>query len=126
MVELADERRTVVGRSGTEITLSPDAAVSRPFPPHGPDWEWTARLAPPLEMEGQTLRAFLAQAAREHGWTVRYTDPAVEQQAAATVLHGSVAGLSPREAIEVAVSTSALAHRFDEAMLVVLPEPAAR
>jgi hypothetical protein len=72
-------------------------------------------------MEGQTLAAFLGHLAREHGWRVQYADTAVEQEAARIVLHGSVLGLAPRDAVEVAISTSALEHRFDEGMLVVFP-----
>jgi ferric-dicitrate binding protein FerR (iron transport regulator) len=120
-VELADDKRSVVGRAGTEITMTADSATSRPFAPFGVEWDWAAQTAPPVEMEGQTLAAFLGKLAREHGWNVQYADAAVKQEAARITLHGSVIGLTPRDAVEVAVSTSALEHRFDEGTLVVLP-----
>ncbi len=47
VVELTDGRRSVSGRAGTEVALSTTGAVSRPFAPYGPEWEWATSLSPP-------------------------------------------------------------------------------
>ena len=120
IVELTHGERSVSGRAGTEVILSAAEAVTRPLAPYGPEWEWTAGLAPPPDFEGQTLSAFLARVAHEHGWEVRYADATLERTAARIVLHGSVSGLTPREAVDVAVATSGLLHRFENGTLVVL------
>ena len=73
VVELRDGARSVSGRGGTEITLSDSAAVSRPIPAYGSEWEWTARVSPGLDIEGLTLSIFLERIAREHGWTLHYS-----------------------------------------------------
>ena len=119
MVELSDRQGTVTGNGGTEITLSNGGAVSRPIASHGADWDWAARLSPAPIFEGATLPDFLGGLAREHGWTVRWANPDRARNVAAIVLHGSVEGLSPGEAVEVAVSASGLGHRLENGELVV-------
>jgi hypothetical protein len=94
--------------------------VSRPIAPHGPDWEWTALVEPPLQIEGVALADFLARAGREHALNVRYADPALGREASDIILHGSVDGLSWRDAVDVAIRTSGLQHRLDGAELLVL------
>jgi ferric-dicitrate binding protein FerR (iron transport regulator) len=125
-VELTDSGRSVTGRGGTEITWSGAGAVSRPIAPHGPDWEWTARVAPPLQIEGVALADFLARVGHEHGLEVRYADPALGREASDIILHGSVDGLSWPDAADVAIRTSGLQHRFEGAELLVLRQGAAR
>jgi FecR protein len=120
IVELKDRRRSVSGRAGTEITLSAAGAVSRPIVAHGSEWDWTARVSPPLDMEGTSMAAFLERVAREHGWIVRYADSALAGEASRIILHGSVSGLAPSEMVEVAIATSGLQHRFESGELVVL------
>lgn len=124
VVELRDQARSISGRPGTEILLSASGAVSRPVAVHGAEWEWAARLAPRVEMEGQSLAAFLERTAREQGWSIDYRDPSVERDAARTVLHGSVDGLAAADAVAVAVATSGLGHHLDRGALVVFRKDA--
>jgi hypothetical protein len=120
VVELRDGARSVSGRAGTEITFTGNTAVSRPMAAHGPDWEWTAQVSPPLDIEGMALSIFLERVAREHGWRLHYSDPALEREASGIILHGSIEGLRPLEAIDVAIATSSLHHRLEAGTLVVL------
>jgi ferric-dicitrate binding protein FerR (iron transport regulator) len=118
-VELREGTRSVSGRSGTEITWSKTSAASRPFATHGPEWQWMVGLAP-LAMEGQLLAAFLEQVAREQGWSVEYADARLASRANAIVLHGSVTGLSPHDAIATAIATSGLTHRIERGVVKVM------
>lgn len=119
VVELRSGARSASGRGGTEVVFSAARTLSRPIAPHGPDWNWTASLAPPMEMEGVTLSAFLERIAREHGWEIRYADAALAREATGIVLHGSVNGLPPRETLDVAITTSGLEHRLENGQLTV-------
>jgi ferric-dicitrate binding protein FerR (iron transport regulator) len=119
MVQLTDRKRSISGRPGTEITLSATGVVSRPIVAHGPEWDWTTRVSPPLEMEGMSLASFLERLAREHGWTLDYGDVTVARDAEGITLHGSVSELGPLEAVEVAATTSGLRHQFDRGSLIV-------
>jgi ferric-dicitrate binding protein FerR (iron transport regulator) len=120
MVQLRDSARSIAGHQGTEITLSATGAVTRPFNGHDAGWDWATRVAPPLEMEGVSLATFLERAARERGWKVEYADLTLAREAKTIVLHGSVAGLTPDDAIEVAVGASSLRHRIERGSVIVL------
>jgi ferric-dicitrate binding protein FerR (iron transport regulator) len=121
-VELSDTRRSVTGHAGTEILFSATDAESRPLAPFGPDWRWTVEASPSIDIEGVPLAAYLDRLAREQGWTVQYVDSALARQAGGIILHGSVAGLAPEDALDVAVGTSGLAYRLDNGRLVVSRE----
>jgi hypothetical protein len=120
MVQLRDSARSIAGHQGTEITLSATGAVTRPFDGHDAEWDWATRVAPPLVMEGVSLATFLERAARERGWKVEYTDLTLAREAKTIVLHGSVAGLTPDDAIGVAVGASGLRHRIERGSVIVL------
>jgi FecR protein len=121
-VELRDRSRSVTGHAGTEIFFSVTEAKSRPFSPFGPEWAWTAEVSPPIAIEGLPLATYLDRLAREQGWTVQYDDSRLAHQARGIILHGSVAGLSPADALQVAIGTSGLAYRLDNGRLVVTRE----
>jgi len=126
LVELRDPVRSVSAGEGTEISLSGAGAVRRPIVPHGSEWDWTARVSPSLDFEGVSLAIFLEQLARENGWAIRYADPTLASEASGIVLHGSVSGLPPQEAVDVAITTSGLRHRLDNGQLLVLRHAEAR
>ena len=90
------------------------------------DWAWAANLAPAFEIEGRTVSAFLEHTAREQGWTLHYADARLTRDSSAIILHGSVAGLPPQDALAVALSASGLAHRLDGEDLHVFRERALR
>lgn len=62
----------------------------RGLPASGADWEWCASIAPPFDIESRPLAEFLAWAAREHGWQLRYTSAALQQQTYEIRLHGAL------------------------------------
>jgi ferric-dicitrate binding protein FerR (iron transport regulator) len=119
LVELKSSGRSASGRGGTEVTFSAAGTVSRPIAPHGSEWSWMASLAPPVTMEGAALSTFLERLAHEHGWEVRYADPALAREASGIVLHGSVNGLPPQEALAIALTTSGLQYRLENGQLTV-------
>jgi ferric-dicitrate binding protein FerR (iron transport regulator) len=121
-VELRDRSRTVTGHAGTEILFSATEAESRPFAPYGPEWQWTAELSPPVDIDGLPLSSYLDRLAREQGWTVQYADSSLARDARGIILHGSVAGLAPGDALDVAIGTSGLGYRLDNGRLVVTRE----
>lgn len=118
-VELRDGSRSISAQPGTEIMFTGGDLASRPIAPDGPEWKWIADVAPPIDMEGLPLSVFLDRLAHEHGWTVEYRDGTIASQAETDILHGSVRGLAPREAVEVAIAASGLRHRFAGGSLIV-------
>jgi hypothetical protein len=126
MVELRNGARSVAGRDGTEVTFSGTGAVSRPIAAHGSEWNWIATVSPVLSIEGLALASFLESMSREHGWTLVYGDPSLAREAAGTMLHGSVEGLPPRDALDVTLRTSGLKYRLGNGELVVFRPVAER
>lgn len=119
VVELWRDDRPISARPGTELMVTDDGIVSSAVSPFGPAWDWVVGIAPALEIDGRTLAAFLEGMSREHGWTVHYADTALERDAADIILHGSVTGLTPHEALAVAVTTSGLDHQLQDGEVVV-------
>ncbi len=72
----------------------------RGLPSFGAPWEEFASVAPTLDIEGRPLSEFLAWLAREHGWRLRYSSDALEQQTHEIRLHGSVDGLDTPAMLE--------------------------
>jgi ferric-dicitrate binding protein FerR (iron transport regulator) len=120
VAELRRGAAVVPARAGTELTIAEGDVVSRAVPTYGPGWDWSARLAGPFEIEGRPLAAFLEDLSHEHGWTLRYADAALARDASSIILHGSVSGLRPEEALAVALTTSRLSHRFSDGELLVV------
>jgi len=81
--------------AGDELRVSgADVQWRRGLPSFGDDWEWSAGVAPALEIENRPLAEFVTWVAREHGWQVRFVDVALQSRAADIRLHGS---LDPRD-----------------------------
>jgi hypothetical protein len=106
--------------AGTALTVQPDGAVRRASAaPHGPAWDWVQRTAPPLDIEGATLTAFLDWTSREIGLPWLGAAGAGRQPADEVVLHGSIAGLTPTEALTVVLPSCGLRHRQTDRALVL-------
>ena len=56
-------------------------------------------------IEGATLESFLNWASGELGLTWRFADRAAERYGRTVVLHGSIEGLTPKEALEAVLPT---------------------
>jgi ferric-dicitrate binding protein FerR (iron transport regulator) len=111
---------------GTEAIVTSSGVKIELIKSYGPAWAWTGSVAPAVLFEGQSLHAFLERSALEEGWTLRYVDADVAGTARRVVLHGSVDGLSPDDALSVALATSGLTHRWADGELLVSRSTAAR
>jgi ferric-dicitrate binding protein FerR (iron transport regulator) len=97
---------------GTELLARADGTMStRTVDPFAADWAWTTEAAPPFIVENATLEAFLQWAAREGGWTIEWSD-ALRQRARTTILHGSIDGMTPADALKALLRTSGLSPEF--------------
>lgn len=106
---------------GDQLSLGSDGSVVRTaVEPYGPEWSWVVDTAPSIEIEGLLLSAFLEWVARETGRGVRYADPAVAQAAESEiVLHGSIEGFSPAEALDSVVAGSGLRHQVENGTILI-------
>lgn len=122
-VNLDRDGRIHDAEAGIELTVDADGALSRrSVAIFGPDWEWILAVAPGFELEGTTLDSFLAWINRETGWSPRFLDPEAAEGAASVVLHGSIEGMRPTQALEAVLPTCGLVHRLDGGILVIQAE----
>lgn len=122
VVEVGHGSRGHEARAGAELTLRADGSIERDTAAvQGPTWEWTQHAAPAFEIEGETLATFLDWVSRETGLRWRYAEPGLQRIARETILHGSVAGLTPEEALSVVLAGSGMRHRRSEQALLLEP-----
>src|SRR5262249_41766723 len=111
---------------GTELVVRADGTVStKPVDPFASDWAWTTAAPPPFAVETAPLESFLQWAAREGGWTIEWSD-ALRSRARTTILHGTIEGLTPAEALDVVLPTCGLSPEFVNGRLRLRPMQVAR
>jgi hypothetical protein len=105
--------RSFAAPAGTRLRVEADGDVAtRPIPAQGPDWDWVMTIAPGFDIEGRMLGEYLDWVAGETGWRVEFDDTSIGRDAAAIILHGSVAGLRPDETPAAVLPTCGLRHRL--------------
>lgn len=120
LVTLGREDRVFEAPAGVELTMDDDGELTRgPVPIFGPEWDWILEIAPPFELEGSRLETFLDWVERETGWEMHYADSELERATAGTVLHGSVAGLRPDQALEAVLPTCGLVFREEGGTVII-------
>jgi ferric-dicitrate binding protein FerR (iron transport regulator) len=108
------------GGPGQQLTISNDGGVERAsVPAYGAAWDWTMEVAPSIDIDGMPLSRFLAWTARETGLQLAYVSPEVEREAAGIVVHGSIAGLTPPEALSAVLVTTSVRAQAAGGSLVV-------
>ncbi len=104
---------------GVELLATGTGVARRDVGTSGPEWNWIALAAPPLEVDGKTLSVFLDWVAREGGWTMRFADEALRRSSSSIVLRGSIDGLTPEQALEAILPTCGLTHRIANGTVTV-------
>ena len=97
---------------GTALMLTASGELSRRTTPiYGPEWDWILDVSPSFSLEGETLEAFLGWVSRETGWDLEFASETVAASLP-VVLHGSVDGMRPNQALEAVLPTCGLTHRL--------------
>lgn len=118
-VSIGAEGREERGVAGEELAFSGGTVRRGLIDAHDKAFGWTQSIAPEWTMDGSRLEAFLAWAARESGYRLEYAEDELAGEAATVVLSGEVAGLSPRQALEVVLPAVGLRHRLDDGALQI-------
>jgi ferric-dicitrate binding protein FerR (iron transport regulator) len=84
----------------------------------GDDWDWILR-ATSFRLDRATLGAFIAWVEAESGRQVEFRPASLQNELAATVLRGSVAGLSMTQALETVLPAAGLTHRIIDGRIVI-------
>lgn len=120
LVRLSQDQQSHDAHPGDELTLdAKGGVVRRPVAVFGAEWAWLLGLTQPFELEGRTLAAFLDWIAKDNGWQLRFADAAIELKSQTTILHGSILGLSPSEALAAVLPTSGVEHTLENGVLLI-------
>jgi ferric-dicitrate binding protein FerR (iron transport regulator) len=113
-------------QAGEQLTISSDGGIARGATPlYGESWDWIAATTPAIDIEGLPLAEFLSWVARELGREVDYATGGVESEAASIVVHGSISGLTPLQALDAVLATTSVRAQVVEGRIVVgTQEPA--
>jgi ferric-dicitrate binding protein FerR (iron transport regulator) len=126
LVHLESDGPAHTARPGDELRLAPGGSVVRAAVPlQGAEWEWTQAIAPAFVLEGHSLRGFLDWYSRETQLAVDATRVPEGVRFDAILVHGSLDGLTPSEALAAVLPTCGLTHRQEGATLVLEGAPAA-
>ena len=129
--EVIVDRRgsSMSARAGESLRIDPQGRYERAaVSVFGPEWDWTAAIAPQFQLEGRTVREFLDWVGREQGWRWRFVDADTARRAAGIVTHGSIEGYTPEEALAIVLPTCGLSfvRNRDEVIVSFQKEPSAR
>jgi hypothetical protein len=110
-VRLRNTGHDVMASAGMELVATADGHVSSgPWPLNGDSWRWVASLAPSYEIEGKALLAFLEFESRELGYQLVFADTHSREVAERTILHGTVRGREPLDAVASVLATTSLSY----------------
>jgi len=98
----------IQGVAGERLTIGPGGIMRSAIETRGDDWAWAGEIAPSYAIEGRSLQEFLVWAARETGRNVDYGDESTRDAAGRLVLHGSIDGLTPEQALEAVLATTGM------------------
>ncbi len=108
------------GHAGEQLMIAADGAVRRQQASlYGESWDWIASTTPAIDIEGQPLAEFLSWAGRELGREVVFATPEVARETAKIVVHGSIDGLTPAQALVAVLATTSVRGTLDGGRIVV-------
>lgn len=112
----------VVAQAGEQVIIGTTGTVARrPLDRRDPRWNWITDVTPPYAIEDRRLAEFLVWVCRETGRDLAFATPDAEAAAQAIILRGSVAGLSPDDALAAVMATTNLTYTDDGGRLIVQP-----
>jgi ferric-dicitrate binding protein FerR (iron transport regulator) len=107
-VEVDARTGSVVAMAGEQLAIADTGVTRSALPADAGQWAWIGLVTPPFSIDGKSVEAFLEWAARETGRSIDYASPAAASRAREIVLRGSVAGLTPEQAVAAVLSTTPL------------------
>jgi len=106
--------------AGEQLIVAPSGAHQRAaIGPSGMEWAWVMDAAPQFDMEGRSLRDFMAWVGRELGQEIVFSSQESEAEAERSMLHGSVSALAPAEALQAVLSTTRLHSRQQDGRILI-------
>ncbi len=113
-VDIHNESGEYAARMGERLTLVPGRDVETSvLDAHDEYWNWTADLAPTFDTRNRSLLDFLKWAARETGRELQFDSDDTRMFAMRTDISGSIAGLTPNEALASILATTSVHYKIE-------------
>jgi hypothetical protein len=110
--------------AGERLILAADRPVERQtIETFAADWRWTTDVASRFDLEGAAVPEFLDWATRELGMAWEYNPPDMGGRVTQIVLHGSIEGLTPDEALAAVLPTCGLTFYQERGRIIVTAQP---
>jgi hypothetical protein len=122
-IRFQSQTAMVVAEAGTELLAASGEVSRRSIDTYGGEWLWTTTLTPDYEIEGQPLIGFLQWVGREMGRRVDFDGSRTREVAERTVLHGSIRGQPPLDALSNVLATTSLAYELRGDKIWIRPGP---
>ncbi|HEU5182270.1 MAG TPA: FecR family protein [Candidatus Polarisedimenticolia bacterium] len=108
------------GAAGIDVAAGQELEVdarggtrSGEIPAYDTEWSWAGNIAPPMAIQGRTLREFLDWAALESGLRLQFADEELGTSASTIVLSGSIEGLTLDQALDSVLLTSRMTRKVE-------------
>ncbi|MEX0734477.1 MAG: FecR family protein [Steroidobacteraceae bacterium] len=112
--------------TGEQLTIASDGTVERrAMPLYGESWDWIEATAPGIQIDGLPLARFLSWIGRELGREIVYSSPQTAADVASIVVHGSISGLTPAQALKAVLATTSVRAVIADGRIVVGSEESA-
>ncbi|MEZ5565663.1 MAG: FecR family protein [Gammaproteobacteria bacterium] len=122
LVADSSDKAVFVADSGEQLSVDEVGSVERSIiDRRDPRWNWIADITPPFAIESRRLSDFLVWVCRETGRDLVYSSQRTADLANDIVLRGSVAGMSPDEALTAVMATTNLSYTDENGRLVIRP-----
>jgi len=119
-VDVTADAASFTALAGDRLTWQADGEVlTDQVAAYDSSWQWATSLAPGFDIENRSLLDFLKWAARETGKTLEFSNDEVRLAAMGTKLFGSVADLTPDEAVATVLMTTQFQYRIDEQSITI-------
>lgn len=113
-VDIRTEAEAFAARMGERLVLAAgQSAEVSSLDAHDEYWSWTTDLAPVFDTSNRSLLDFLKWAARETGRELVFDSDATRMFAMQTDVSGSIAGLTPDEALASILSTTSFRFKIE-------------
>jgi FecR protein len=118
-VQLTNAAAAYPAEAGEELNARAGQIARGKVSPYAADWRWILPLAPTFQLEGAALSDFLKWSCRENGWTCTFARSEDGIAARRILLHGSIQGLDPDQALDAVLPTAGFTRHVTSDVLLV-------
>lgn len=109
VTEAGGRAHTLTRGEGLDVSRDGTMRVAA-VAPYGAGWDWVNALEPDFPIDGRSLAQFLVWYVRETGLKLVFVGHATAVAAGHTTLSGSIAGLTPDQALAAVMATTAFEY----------------